>query len=192
MKRRRIFIAINLPEDIKKKLADYKEKWPELTARWTRTDNIHITLVFLGYVSDEQIPEICRAVEEVVLKHDSFDINLNRICYGPLSQNEFGSGLISGEKPPRMVWAIGEKITELSLLKKELDEKLGVFENREFSPHITLARVSKWAWQRIEPEERPEINEEINLIFSVNSVEIMESVLKRGGPEYIVLESYNL
>ena len=77
MKRRRIFIAINLPENIKKKLADYREKWPDLPARWTKTDNIHITLVFLGYVSDEQIPEICKAAEETVSKYNSFDVNLN-------------------------------------------------------------------------------------------------------------------
>ncbi|MDP2910533.1 MAG: hypothetical protein Q8N58_01975, partial [bacterium] len=75
---------------------------------------------------------------------------------------------------------------------KELDEKLGVFENREFAFHITLARISQWAWQRIEPEERPEINEDINLNFPVNSIEIMESILKKGGPEYVILESYNL
>ena len=184
MKKHRIFIAINLPENIKKKLADYKEKWPELTARWTKSDNVHITLVFLGYVSDEEIPELCKILEETVSKYNSFDINLNKICYGPF---RFSSG-----QAPRMVWAVGEKISELSLLKKELDKKLGVVEDREFAPHITLARISKWAWQRLEPEERPEIDEDINLNFPVNSIEIMESVLKKSGPEYIILESYNL
>ncbi|MDP2910692.1 MAG: RNA 2',3'-cyclic phosphodiesterase, partial [bacterium] len=152
MKRHRIFIAINFPENIKKKLADYREKWPELTARWTKSDNIHITLVFLGYISDEEMPEICEIVKEVISKYNSFDISLNKICYGP-----------PDKKPARMIWAMGKKIGELGLLKKELDEKLGVFENREFAFHITLARISQWAWQRIEPEERPEINEDINL-----------------------------
>jgi 2'-5' RNA ligase len=185
MKKHRIFIAINLPENIKKKLADCREKWSELTARWAKLDNIHITLAFLGYISDEEMPEVCKALEETVSKYNSFDINLNKICYGPLRDKSSGQA-------PRMVWAIGEKISELSLLKKELDEKLGVFENREFAPHITLARISQWAWQRIEPEERPEINEDINLSFTVNSIEIMESILKKGGPEYVILESYNL
>ncbi len=41
----------------------------------------------------------------------------------------------------------------------------------------------------MEPEERLEVNEEIDLTFEVNSIEIMESQLKRGGAEYIVLES---
>ena len=94
--------------------------------------------------------------------------------------------------PPRMVWAIGEKSEEFSALKGDLDKSLATSENREFSPHITLGRVRKWEWQRIEPEERPEVDEEINLSFPVSSIEVMESVLKRTGAEYAVLESHNL
>lgn len=163
MKKRRIFIAINLPEDIKKKLAGYKERWPELPIRWTKSENLHITLDFIGYVTDEELVEICEKTKEIADKHNAFEVKLTQICYGPLN------------KSPRMIWAIGEKIKELNL-----------------SPHITLGRIRKWEWQRIEPEERPNIDEEIDLSFSVDSIEIMESVLKRGGPEYTILESYNL
>lgn len=181
MQKHRIFIAINLPEDIKKKLAEYQTRWPELPAKWTKPKNIHITLVFLGYLADEELVEICKVTKEVASRHTSFNINLTKVCYGPPKK-----------MPPRMVWAIGEKSEEFSALKGDLDKSLATSENREFSPHITLARIRKWEWQRIEPEERPEVDEEIDLRFSVNSIEIMESVLKKGGPEYTILESYNL
>ena len=82
MKKRRVFIAINLPENIKKKLAGYREKWPEMPVRWTRQDNIHITLVFLGYIADEELINICESVKEVVSKNSSFSVNLFKICYG--------------------------------------------------------------------------------------------------------------
>ena len=167
MKRRRVFIAINLPEDIRKELAGYKEKWPELPIRWTKPENLHITLDFIGYVADEELLEVCKKTKEIADKHNFFEIKLFKICYGPL-------GFRSGQTP-RMIWAIGEKIKELNL-----------------SPHITLGRIRKWEWQRIEPEERPSIDEEIDLSFSVDSIELMESVLKKGGPEYTILESYNL
>jgi len=181
MKRRRIFIAINLPEDVKRKLSEYKEKWPELPVRWTKQDNIHITLVFLGYLTDEELLEICRITKEVASRHTSFNINLTKVCYGPPKK-----------MPPRMVWAVEEKSEEFASLKDDLDKSLTILEKRQFSPHITLGRIRKWEWQRIEPEERPEIDEEIDLSFSVDSIEIMESVLKRGGPEYSILDSYNL
>ncbi|HUS49948.1 MAG TPA: 2'-5' RNA ligase family protein, partial [Candidatus Paceibacterota bacterium] len=81
--RQRVFIAINLPEDIKKKLTDYQEKWPELPIRWTKKDNIHITLFFLGYLNNEEIVEVCKMTKEVASRRSSFFVNLNKICYGP-------------------------------------------------------------------------------------------------------------
>ncbi len=177
----RVFIAINFPEEIRKKLTEYQKKWPELPIRWTSPKNIHITLVFLGYLSDEELVEICKVAKEVVLKHTPFDVNLTKICYGP-----------TDKQPPRMIWAIGERSEEFASLKENLDKSLMVSENRDFFPHITLGRIKKWEWQRIEPEERPEVSEEINLSFPVESIEIMESVLKRGGSEYSILESASL
>lgn len=177
MKKQRIFVAINLPENIKARLGEYRI---DLPAKWTKKDNLHITLNFLGYVSDEELVSVCKAVKEIASKYEPFDVSLTKISYGPKKSS------------PRMVWAMGEKTKEFASLKKQLDEVLANPENREFNPHITLARIRKWEWQRIEPEERPEINQDIDLSFSVNSIEVMESVLKRGGPEYVIVESYKL
>ena len=107
--RHRIFTAINLPEDIKKKLADYQLKWPELPARWTKKDNLHITLEFWGYLTDEELLEVIDKTKETASKQEPYFITLNKIVYGPPN------------KPPRMVWAVGDK-----------------------SSHITLARLKQW------------------------------------------------
>jgi len=181
MQRRRVFIAINLPEDIKRSLAAYQKKWPEIPVRWTKPENLHITLDFIGYIRDEELVEICKKTKEAVSRHSPFKIKLSKICYGPIDK-----------KPPRMIWAAGEKSREFFSLKEDFDKALGISENREFSPHITLGRIKKWEWQRIDPEDRPIIDESIDLGFSVNSVEVMESTLKRGGAEYTTLESFNL
>jgi RNA 2',3'-cyclic 3'-phosphodiesterase len=158
---RRIFIAINLPEGIKNKLAAYQAKWPDLPCRWTKKDNLHITLEFLGYIRDEDMEDVFRHAKELAAKYEPFEIGLNKICYGPPEK-----------MPPRMVWIIGPKM-----------EGLGI------SPHITLGRIKTWEWKAIEPEERPEVSENINITFEVNSIEVMESQLKRGGPAYTILES---
>ena len=185
-KRHRIFIAINLPGSIKKQLASYEQKWPDFPAKWTNRDNIHITLEFLGYIIDEELGEVCRIAKEVAERHNAFSINLNKISYAP-----------PGKIPPRMIWAEGDKSKELSSLKNDMKKSLVEsvrinVESRVFSPHITLARISAFQWKAIEPEERPEIEESIDLVFTVESIEIMESVLKKGGPEYTILESHNL
>jgi len=161
---RRVFIAINLPEDIKGKLADYQLKWLGLPCRWTKKENLHITLEFLGYLTDEEIIELCQRTRELTSEKKSFSLHLNKICYGPPRKS-----------PPRMIWVMGEKIKEFNLI-----------------PHITLARLKTWEWRKMEPEERPEVNEDIDLTFEVNSIDVMESELKRTGPEYIILESFQL
>jgi 2'-5' RNA ligase len=185
-KRHRIFIAMNLPEEVKKELFSYSEKWPELPAKWTEKDNLHITLEFLGNLTDEEIGEVCLAVKGVAERHESFDLNINKILYGP-----------PNKIPPRMVWAEGGKSKELTELREDLENSLTekvrfVPENRVSAPHITLARISAWEFRAIEPEEVPEINEKIDLPFTVESIEVMESILKRNGPEYQVLESREL
>jgi len=187
MKRKhRIFIAINLPSDVKKQLNLYKDKWQELPAKWTNSNNIHITLEFLGNLTDEELGEVCVAVKEVAQIHNSFNISLNKIIYGPLKKI-----------PPRMIWVKGEVSKELTLLKNDLQRSLleivrFVPDTGIFLPHITLARISAWEWRKIEPEERPDVDENIDFIFTVESIEVMESILKKGGPEYTVVESHNL
>lgn len=184
-KRHRIFIAINFPNDIKKSLAKFSQKWADLPARWTSRENLHITLSFLGYLNDIELANVCMAVKEAVQRHNPFLINLNKISYGP------------DEKNPRMIWARGESLKELSLLKNDLKETLSqkihfVSEKRGFNPHVTLARINVLQWRTIEPYERPEIDEPVDLVFSVESIEIMESVLKKAGSKYTVIESMHL
>jgi len=185
-KRHRVFIAINLPNDIKKELVFYAKKWPEFPAKWTGKDNLHITLEFLGDLTDQEVSDVCSAAKEVAKTYNSFCIDLKKILYGP-----------PRKMPPKMIWVEGEKSEELSGLKNELEEELLEKinfrpEGRGFTPHITLARINEWEFKKIEPDERPEINEEIDLTFSVETIEVMESELKRGGPAYTVLESCEL
>lgn len=186
IKKHRVFIAINLPEEIKRELSKYQEKWPELPAKWIAKDNLHITLEFLGDLTEEELGEVCIIAKEVSKRHSSFSLNLDKVLYGP-----------SKKLPPKMVWAEGEKSDDLLDLKEDLQEYLLekiAFkpEVRGFVPHITLARIKEWEWKKIEPEERPEVSDDIDLIFTVESIEVMESELRKGGPEYTVIESHSL
>lgn len=186
--KRRIFIAINLPDDIKEVLANCQSKWSELPIRWTKKENLHITLIFLGYLTEEETAEALKITRGVVQKIEPFPINLNKICYGPKKM------------PPRMIWVEGEKSAELGKLQRDLEialfnsgaETSSGAERRPYIPHITLGRIKQWEFRAIDPEERPIVEEEISLNFAVNSIEVMESQLKRGGSEYTILESFPL
>ena len=160
----RTFIAINLPEYVKNKLAKYQLRWPELPCRWTKKENLHITLEFLGYLTDEELVEVCQKTDKIASGKEAFTVKLDKICYGP-----------GNKKPSKMVWATGEKIKELNI-----------------HPHVTLGRIKTWQFKQMDPDQRPEINEDIDLTFDVDSIEIMESKLERGGPKYTILQSCSL
>ena len=184
----RIFIAINFPEEIKKELEKFQSRWPELPIRWVKPENLHITLAFLGYLTDEELVEILRITKEVAQRHNSFSINLTKICYGPPKKT-----------PPRMIWVEGEKSKDLANLQLDLEKSLNSSgkikfepEERSFTSHITLGRLRQWEFRQIEPEERPNVETDISLSFEVNSIEVMESFLKRVGPEYEILERAEL
>ena len=177
---RRIFLAINLPNKVKTELLRYKERWPALPARWTTPENLHITLMFLGNTSDKELKEIQKNAGGIATRHKAFSFSLSQIVYEPQ------------KKQPRMICAKGTMSKELMSLQKDLARALGYQEEHPFSLHITLARLNEWEFRRIEPEERPIIDEEISLTIPVSSFEIMESTLKRGGAKYSVIESIAL
>ena len=84
----RIFIAINLPEDVKNQLAEYQKKieglfQPPVPVRSTKKDNLPIALEFLGNLSEEELIKACQDTEEFAKNHKPFTIKLTKIIYGP-------------------------------------------------------------------------------------------------------------
>ena len=201
----RIFIAINLPVEIKNKLEDLEKEIAEMfpgeasrparrslgegggLIRWVKKENLHLTLLFIGSVQDEEITQVCQIVKNIAQSQKPFSLRFERVCYGPPKT-----------MPPRLIWLDLEKEPGLLTLAEKLKQEIGEsgilrkIENRAFSPHITLGRIKTWQWRKIEPEERPEIEREISLNFEVKSIEIMESKLKQTGAEYSALESVKL
>lgn len=186
---KRVFIAINLPEEIKEALVALQKKWPGLPVRWTKKDNLHLTLLFLGNVSQEQLKEVLDKTRQVASAREPFELVLTKICYGPPQK-----------MPPRLVWVEGETSPALVSLQEKVEQAIGgtaAFqykerEKRAYHPHLTLGRIRQWEFRRLEAEERPEIDEEVALAFPVNSLELMESQLKRKGAEYTILRSIPL
>lgn len=183
---RRVFIAINLPQEIKQELLEIQKRFPTLPCRWIKSESLHLTLAFLGNLNDEEILKVIEAVKETADQRQSFSFFLNKICYGP------------GKKmPPRLVWIEGQKSKELAEIKNKLDNLLTENINykpdkRDFLPHITLARVKTFNWRRLGPEQRLEVDLTVDLEIPVNSIQVMESQLKRTGAEYKIIQSIGL
>lgn len=183
MLKKRIFIAINLPENIKKIIAQCQKEWQGMPFRLVPVQNLHLTLEFLGYISEQELEKIKKIISEIVIEFKIFNIEFEKICLGPQ------------ETRPRLVWLKGKPNKNLSALKDKLDNvlvnaSLYKKENRPILPHITLARIKEWEWRRL--FKKPEIDIPINLSIEVKCLEIMESILKPSGTEYKIIDSYPL
>ena len=181
MKTKRIFIAINLPENTKDELLRFQNAMSDLPVKWVEKDNLHITMSFIGNANDNQIIKISEIVKKVADKHNAFCVNLIQINYGP--KNVF---------PPRMIWATIGDSNELREINKNLEKALATQNNNIFSPHITLGRINQWQYKRIDPEERQEIDQDINLTFTVKKIAIMQSKFSPKGAKYNILRNFNL
>jgi 2'-5' RNA ligase len=132
----RTFIAIELPEEIKKQIEKLQAPLKRTRAyvSWVKPGNIHVTLKFLGEVPEEKIDDVFSATERAVEGIGSFGMSLK------------GTGGFPNLRRPRVIWiGTGSGAEELSRLAERMEqemEKIGFpKENRKFSPHFTIGRV---------------------------------------------------
>lgn len=175
MTKKRLFVAINLPEEVKKKIHEtFIKLVPERGYKPVKQENLHLTLAFLGYLDESQEKQVKEKLASV--KQEKFSLRLQDL----------------GHFHYRVIW-LGA--TEGSKQAQELFEKVKQalsLEEERFSSHITLVRIrhpnKKEARQLMEKLSQKKFDETIE----VSSFELMESVLSREGPTYSMLRKYPL
>lgn len=125
----RLFVAIELPDELKKGLARLRTDIPG--ARWVPAEQIHLTLAFLGE-TDGEITERLKA-GLAMIQADAFELSWG------------GLGCFPDWRRPRVVWAGVKPEPNLFRLAAAVHQAVratGInLEERPFSPHITLARL---------------------------------------------------
>lgn len=189
MNKLRLFWAINLPEDIKKNISNIQSLLKETGSdlKWVESQNLHITVKFLGETDDSRVGEIGEAVIERLKSYPELRLSLQ------------GLGFFPGAASPRVLWAgIKGDVNILREIAGAVDECMSGFgfplEGRKFSPHLTLARLRS-------PKNIKELVERagvesgrVGLVggFKALSVDLMQSDLSRQGPVYSILRSARL
>ena len=178
--KRKIFISINIRERDKRRLLKATEIWRDFPIKWTKEQNFHITISFLGHVSDDSVGEISEKVRKAVKSSEIFDLEFSEIILGPTA------------KKPQVVWLTGNMSDELRILQENIEKSLGIFvvSKKTFCPHITLGRIRKNKWESL--EKTPEIFSKFSMIVPVESIEVMASDFSVDGPEYTIIESCQL
>jgi RNA 2',3'-cyclic 3'-phosphodiesterase len=138
----RAFIAIELPPEVQQSLDEVMRQLrqrlqtlPGSTVRWVPAGHIHLTLKFLGDVSLANLDMLKEMLQTEVKAQPPFEFSVG------------GLGAFPNAKSPRVVWVGVQAPPELLILQRAIEstmEKLGYSrEERPFSPHLTLGRVSR-------------------------------------------------
>ena len=176
----RLFVAIELPEDVKRSLAPLTRGLGDV--RWLDEDQQHLTLRFIGEVDNGMLEEVVEALTLVSGK--PFELRLEGIGHFPPR----------GE--PRVMWAGVAKNDALHRLKRVVDRALDglglVPETRKFAPHVTLARLRRpppphrlasWLAAHSLYRSQP---------FLVRGFQLYSSWLRADGAQYTVEAGYEL
>jgi len=179
----RAFVAIELPDEVRRGLAGLREELQRDEHRfvkWVDPDGVHLTLKFLGNVPAGRVTEIARAIEVAAKAVTPFELEVS------------GLGVFPNLKQVRVLWVgIGGEVDRLKELQRGIDTELAALgfarEDRPFVPHLTLARVRQGA----SPWERRSLGELFNTaVFEdkyeakVETVSLMRSELTPAGAIY--------
>ncbi len=186
----RSFIALDLDASVQAKLGFTIQKIKPAVGnniRWVTEKNIHITLKFLGDTSPANLESFKSIIDTEANRIRPFDIKIGNL------------GAFPTLRKPRVIWVGLDAPAELHTLQRAIDmetNRLGYpSEDRPFSPHLTLGRISQHAL----PEEIHRIGDflatsqiSVDTVAQILKVVLFRSDLLPGGPVYTPLHIANL
>lgn len=176
---KKLFLAISTQEGlepsgsqiIKKMRANADQR--ELDIRWVPPNNYHVTLVFLGNTHESKLPEIETLMKEAAAECPPFLLKISDVGAFP---DEFSS---------RVLWFGVQNSKTLRALQENLSQKfkdhLYAQESREYSPHLTIARLRNP--HKTKDLMSPHVRKKIGKV-SVSEIVLYESVGSAPFPVY--------
>ncbi|BBL45815.1 RNA 2',3'-cyclic phosphodiesterase [Nanobdella aerobiophila] len=172
----RIFIAIDLPEDIKKDIYNISKNIRGISGKIVEEENIHITLKFLGQINQETLNKINKKLSSI--NYNKFYINIGD--FGYFNNRVLWIKILNKENIINLHNIIDNKLYELNI-QKDID----------YEPHITIYRIKNIKNDNYLKEYLNE-NKKIYSNILIDKFYIKESILMTHGPVYRNLYEYKL
>lgn len=175
----RVFLAVPLPLHIRESICTLQEnlrtRMPDV--RWTRPDNLHLTLHFFGETTQETLEKIKVSVLSV------------KRCQQPFMVEVKGLGAFPDWHRPRILWLILEPEDAVRKLHGDCQQALHlagvVTESRPYTPHLTIGRL------RQNKTDLTGLPGSVGLLpvgwMQIDSLALFESRLHSNGAEHVPL-----
>ncbi|MFC2012845.1 RNA 2',3'-cyclic phosphodiesterase [Chloroflexota bacterium] len=183
MEQIRSFIAIELPDELKRQLNQLQaglKASGQSCVKWVNPYSIHITLKFLGSIAADMTDAITGVIAKATEGITPFRLEIK------------GTGVFPNPGRARVAWVrITGEVAQLSRLQERIESGLIPLgfpaESRPFTPHLTLARVREQA----SPNERASFGQLVTKTgftsarpLEVAAISLMKSQLTREGAIY--------
>lgn len=183
MKKRKVFFGVSVPPKVARRIAGHMEAWSDWPLRPVRERNLHVTALFIGFRTDDDIAELVAGAQEACQMVEPFDILLDQTVFAPEEAKHAQS----------MIWFAGGASKEFLALRNALEASIGTLttEKKQFRPHVTLARIRRTKWDEL--PEKPTLTPLRSVSFPVSSFTLFESTFRKGvGLVYEVIEEFPL
>ena len=179
----RLFIGLDLPAEVVRNLEELLDRLrPAARINWSPPANLHITTKFIGEWPEERLAEL-KTTLAAVPSRSPIQVHIHRVGFFPNPHS------------PRVFWC-GTEAPGLDALAADTDRAtatLGIEpEKRDFSPHLTLARIK----ERVDLQP---LREQIAGLpgldfgrFEASRFFLYRSQLRPGGSIYTKLEGFPL
>ncbi|MBN1874929.1 MAG: RNA 2',3'-cyclic phosphodiesterase [Anaerolineae bacterium] len=188
----RTFVALPLSSEVLARVADIQRglqrRCPEYSVKWVKPESIHLTLFFLGEITQARVEPVKAAMAAVARNVAPFTFDVQ------------GVGVFPDSRRPRVIWVgLNDPGGALALLHRAVNEALAQVgftpETRSFSPHLTLGRVQR----RAQPDVLHRIGKavsqaEVGHLGQEHALDLVlfRSILKPAGAEYSRLATFGL
>lgn len=175
----RLFFAVNVTPDVTRGIRDAIGRFPVENPpwRWVQSDNLHITLKFLGEMAPPAVPDLVSAAGHACAQLRPFELSFGRF------------GAFPNMRAPRVLFYGADRGAEelkrlAGSLETALHQRLGIErERRPFQSHITVARIKTPLSREISAMlvTVPPLE---GLSMEIGSISLMHSELLRSGAVY--------
>lgn len=181
----RVFLAIDFPENIKEKIIrdinPLKQEFPEL--KWVKSPSLHLTLKFLGETDPSKIAEMNSVLENAFNSIDPFQLitTKSQLLPTPIKARVLYLGLEQS----------GQLVQCYNIIERKIKSMGFERENRNFRPHITLARIKN---RKLSESESAAIlsHSFSRLEIEIKELVLMQSELLRDGARYTAVQRFSL
>ena len=184
--KKRIFVAVDISDEARRKVADYIEtlrnKFPRLRVGWDKPEKLHLTLKFIGDTDEKQLETLDMIVEKIASEISNFKFQISN------------TGVFPSVKNARVLWIdILDEKGSLAELNRQIEiecVKNGFpREKRNYKSHLTIARLREPHLSGKLVENHLQTNFE-PVEMEVSAIVIYESRLQPTGSIYSIVQSY--